>query len=167
MPRLSAHLQQRDRECDLSIAGHRGHRNHQRVHEGRRQRQPCAPPLLPRVRLSPLCRLDGSAWAYGHPPGHPRRSILRQAGREHLGCQCAQLGMPGSVTRACRRATRASTPAQCGLTCRSTGPPTAAVHARATHRLMLLRAGMAVCLRGPVNSTLGVTYPTAPFYLCR
>ena len=33
--------------------------------------------------------------------------------------------------------------------------PTAAVHARATSRSMLLRAGMAVCLRVPVNSTLG------------
>ena len=46
--------------------------------------------------------------------------------------------------------------AKCGLTCRSTGPPTAAVHARAAPRYMLLRAGMAVCLRGPVNSTLGL-----------
>jgi hypothetical protein len=33
--------------------------------------------------------------------------------------------------------------------------PTAAVHARATSRSMLLRAGMAVCLRVPVNSTFG------------
>jgi hypothetical protein len=33
---------------------------------------------------------------------------------------------------------------------------TAAVHARATLRSMVLRAGMAVRLRAPVNSTLGM-----------
>lgn len=116
VPRLPAHRRERNGQRDLSHARHRSHRRGQRVHECRRERQPGKTSLLPELWLAPLRRLDGPSRPHGRSRRHARRSVLRQAGSEHLGCQRARLGVSGRQSGTHRAAATSAAAEECGLT---------------------------------------------------